>query len=141
MATLNIYWTLATSTPSGGYTVGYREEGSGAPYTLVSPNPTSSPVSISVPNNKVWEGYIASDCGTGPSTTVNWRARDPRSCNAYYNNSGSPINGINYTDCNTEIEYTNQTINGGESICVTSISGTDFAYLDSLGNCFDNPGT
>lgn len=51
--TLTVTFTGSTPAPSNGYIVGYRKAGSSASYTYVSPNPTTSPVTI--PNVPVCE--------------------------------------------------------------------------------------
>jgi hypothetical protein len=51
--TVTVNFTGSTPAPSNGYIVGYRKAGTSAAYTYVSPNPTTSPVSI--PNVPVCE--------------------------------------------------------------------------------------
>ena len=57
-------------------------------------------------------------------------------CDDYLNNQGTPLNGINYTDCNG-IAFTNVTVNAGDSICVLqgTLGGGDSGFLTLLGNC------
>jgi len=57
-------------------------------------------------------------------------------CDDYLNNQGTPLNGINYTDCNG-IAFTNVTVNVGDSICVLqgTLNGGDSGFLTLLGNC------
>lgn len=57
-------------------------------------------------------------------------------CDDMYNNTGSDLNGINYTDCGGT-QYINQTVGGGDSICVQqgTLSGGDSGFLINLGLC------
>jgi hypothetical protein len=56
-------------------------------------------------------------------------------CNDYFNNTGSPITGVDYTACDGT-PVTNDTVNPGQSICVQgSPSGGDSGFLILLGNC------
>lgn len=61
MATLSISFTPPAPPPADGYSVKYREVGTGT-WNNVTPNPTSSPVNITVANNKQWEGTVSSQC-------------------------------------------------------------------------------
>lgn len=62
MATLQISFTTPNTPPTNGYIVNYRKVGE-IEYTTISPNPTSSPVTIAgiAPGN--YEGNIQADCG------------------------------------------------------------------------------
>ena len=57
-------------------------------------------------------------------------------CDEYYNNTASPLNGINYTDCEG-IAYPSITVNPGEGICVIqgTLNGGDSGFLTNLGYC------
>lgn len=57
-------------------------------------------------------------------------------CIDYYNNTGNPLNGINYVDCSNNT-FTNVTVNAGDSICAQlgSLNGGDSGFLQNIGNC------
>lgn len=64
MGILTITFTETAPPPVGGYRVKYKKLGT-TTYSMVSPNPTSSPVVISdVIDNTAYEGSIRSDCGS-----------------------------------------------------------------------------
>lgn len=68
--TLQIAFTAATPTPVNGYIVKWRAVGDTA-YNTVSPNPTTSPVTIpNVPSCSGVEGTIQTNCGGGNTGTV-----------------------------------------------------------------------
>ena len=88
MATLTLSFTTDNN-PTNGYVVKYRETGT-SQYTTVTPNPMSSPVTISgLLGGTTYEGTIQGDCGNnqfGTLSTFNatvaaqWNmARDPSS--------------------------------------------------------------
>lgn len=63
MPSLVINFTPPSPVPSNGYIVNYRVVGGGA-YTLLTPNPTSSPIVIpDVLADTDYEGTIQSECG------------------------------------------------------------------------------
>lgn len=65
MATLTINFTPASPAPLNGYNVQYRAFGASS-YTTLTPNPTSSPVTIpGLADGTSYEGIIKSDCGDG----------------------------------------------------------------------------
>ena len=71
MATLTINFTPPSPVPFNGYIVKYRVKGSGGSYTQVSPNPTSSPVTITgLTASTNYEGSVQSDCSGIMSTVV-----------------------------------------------------------------------
>jgi hypothetical protein len=56
--------------PTKGYIVKYREVGT-SQYTIISPNPTSSPIIITgLGSGLSYEGTIQADCGNGQYGTV-----------------------------------------------------------------------
>jgi hypothetical protein len=57
-------------------------------------------------------------------------------CDDYLNNTGNPLNGINYTDCDGN-PLTNVTVGVGQSICVVqgTLNGGDSGFLINLGSC------
>jgi fibronectin type 3 domain-containing protein len=61
MADLIITFNEPVPAPSLGYLVKYREKGT-VMYTTLSPNPSSSPVTITVPSGKNWEGTVQAVC-------------------------------------------------------------------------------
>lgn len=67
MATLQIDFTAPTPVPANGFVVKYRQVGT-TPYTTVFPNPTSSPVIITIPSGTSYEGTIKSDCGNSSTS-------------------------------------------------------------------------
>jgi len=56
------------------------------------------------------------------------------SCDEYYNNTGGPLD-ITYTPCGTDTPVS-ITLTDGQSVCGTTFSGSGFAFLTHLGNCF-----
>lgn len=77
MANLTISFTAATPTPANGYRVKYWNIDNLANITTVSPNPTSSPVIISVPAGN-YAGTIESACGGGQFSSIqNFTANYP----------------------------------------------------------------
>lgn len=64
MPTLQIDFTVPSPAPVNGFIVKYRPIGT-TTYTTVFPNPTSSPVLITIPSGTGYEGTIKSDCGNG----------------------------------------------------------------------------
>lgn len=65
MATITITFDEPSPRPSQGYNVQYRIFGE-TEYTTVSPNPTSSPITITgLLDETTYEGIIKSDCGEG----------------------------------------------------------------------------
>lgn len=66
MATLTLEFFEPTPSPAGGYIVKYRVAGSGSAYTTVTPNPRSSPITITgVAAGMSYEGSVQSYCGNG----------------------------------------------------------------------------
>lgn len=64
MANLTISFTPASPAPANGYLVQYRIAGTFGAYTVVSPNPTNSPVIIAgLSPGTEYEGIIQADCG------------------------------------------------------------------------------
>jgi hypothetical protein len=57
-------------------------------------------------------------------------------CKDYYNNTGTSITGVNYTQCNGGA-ITNATIASGQSVCAVegSVSGGNSGFLTIIGNC------
>jgi hypothetical protein len=57
-------------------------------------------------------------------------------CDDYYNQTGSNITGVNFTDCNG-VSFTNYTVGAGQSICVEqgTLNGGDSGFLINLGFC------
>ena len=57
-------------------------------------------------------------------------------CDDYFNNTGNPLTGINYVDCDN-VSQTNVTVNPGQSICVQqgTLNGGDSGFLTNLGSC------
>jgi hypothetical protein len=73
---ITINFTPASPAPAAGYVVRYRPVGTTV-YTTVTPNPTASPVKISVEGGLDYEGDIKSDCGSSLySTPVYWFVED-----------------------------------------------------------------
>lgn len=64
MATLTVDFVEPTPAPVNGYVVKYRKVGETV-WSMVTPNPTSSPVVISDLDNTSYEGTVRSDCGSG----------------------------------------------------------------------------
>jgi hypothetical protein len=78
MATLRINFTPASPAPANGYVVRYRPVGTTV-YTTLSPNPTSSPVTIDVAENLEYEGYITASCAGGvESSQEHWTTSNCR---------------------------------------------------------------
>jgi hypothetical protein len=71
---------------------------------------------------------------TTPTPTPTFAGSTP--CDDYINNQGTPLNGINYTDCNGN-SFTNATVSVGQSICVVqgTLNGGDSGFLTQLGSC------
>jgi len=67
MATLTIDFTAPTPVPVNGFSVKYRKIGTST-YSTVYPNPTTSPILITVPAGESYEGVIKSDCGNASSS-------------------------------------------------------------------------
>ena len=63
MATLTINFTPASTPPANGYIVKYRKVGDPL-YTVISPNPTASPVIVSGLISGQYEGSVQSSCGS-----------------------------------------------------------------------------
>lgn len=61
-------------------------------------------------------------------------------CDEYFNNTGSPITGVNYVDCGGTV-FNNQTVDPNQSICVQqgTLNGGDSGFLINLGNCSVTP--
>lgn len=65
MATLTLEFVIPDPAPYGGFKVKYKQIGA-SEYTVITPNPVSSPVIISgLPAGAGYEGSISSDCGNG----------------------------------------------------------------------------
>lgn len=80
MATANIKFSTSGSAPNG-YRVRYRKIGDTGDYTTVSPNPTTSPATISNYNFVGIEGLIDADCGSGVySNPSPFKAMSPVLC-------------------------------------------------------------
>lgn len=68
MATLTLTFTAPTPSPANGYLVKYWEQGLPATVQTVVPNPTSSPITITVDPSKSYQGTIQAICGPGSSS-------------------------------------------------------------------------
>lgn len=68
--TLTISFTPANPAPSNGYRVRYWATSSPDIVTTVSPNPTSSPVTISGLAQNSYSGTVEADCGGGSYSSV-----------------------------------------------------------------------
>lgn len=80
MATITITFTPPSPVPANGYRVNYRKVGDTV-YTTLSPNPTTSPVTITgVLAGVAYEGTIESDCGGTYSTPISWSASAAPKC-------------------------------------------------------------
>jgi hypothetical protein len=57
-------------------------------------------------------------------------------CDEYFNNTGNPLTGINYTDCGGTV-FTNQSVDPNQSICVQqgTLNGGESGFLINLGSC------
>ena len=71
-----------------------------------------------------------------PTTTTTTTTVAPVLCDEYFNNTGNPLTGINYTDCGGTV-FTNQSVDPNQSICVQqgSLNGGDSGLLINLGSC------
>ena len=69
-----------------------------------------------------------------PPTTTTTTTSTPVLCDEYYNNTASPITGVDYTDCNGTI-LVNQTVDPGQSICAQQGSVSGGGFLINLGSC------
>jgi hypothetical protein len=69
MATLSISFPLVTPTPQAGYRVTYWPTDSPSSSTVVSPNPTTSPVLITGLNGSSYTGTVEVSCGGGNFST------------------------------------------------------------------------
>lgn len=69
-----------------------------------------------------------------PPTTTTTTTPVPVICDELYNNTGSDITGVDYTDCNGTI-LTNQTVGSGQSICAQQGTVSGGGFLTNLGNC------
>jgi hypothetical protein len=100
MATLKITFTPASPAPNLGYRVKYREVGTTA-WIYVTPNPTSSPVLIpGVPNGKLWEGTIESQCSNNKFSIPRSFTIDNRPpCTQYTIVAGSTGANIDWMGC------------------------------------------
>lgn len=67
MATLTIDFTVPIPAPVNGFIVKYRPVGT-TTYTTVFPNPTASPIIVTVPAGTAYEGTIKSDCGNSSTS-------------------------------------------------------------------------
>jgi hypothetical protein len=76
------------------------------------------------------------DCCPTPTPTPTTTFAGSTPCDDYINNQGTPLNGINYTDCNGN-SFTNATVSVGQSICVVqgTLGGGDSGFLTLLSNC------
>lgn len=73
-------------------------------------------------------------CCSNVTTTTTTTTVEPILCDELYNNTGSDITGVGYTDCNGTI-LTNQTVGSGQSICAQQGSVSGGGFLTNLGNC------
>lgn len=69
-----------------------------------------------------------------PTTTTTTTTLEPVICDELYNNTGSDITGVDYTDCGGTI-LTNQTVGSGQSICAQQGTVSGGGFLTNLGNC------
>lgn len=113
MATASISFSTSGSAPNG-YRVRYRKLGDTGSYTTVSPNPTTSPATISGFTSAGIEGLIDADCGSGTySAAQSFSAMNVINCgetvsdiysgtSAYsYNNNKVRLNLFNWVSTNT----------------------------------------
>lgn len=102
MSNIKIVFSAPSPVPSLGYVVKYREVGT-TTWSTVSPNPTASPVYISVPDGKNWEGTIASQCdGSTLSSEEVWSIDDTLTCKTYRITGSPDVVGsgdVSYVDC------------------------------------------
>jgi hypothetical protein len=92
-------------------------------------------INLTLPTTTTTTSSTSSTTSTSStSTTTTTTTAAP--CDDYYNNLGTPMVGINYTDCNGT-PVTAATVNPGQSICVQpgTLSGGDSGLLILLGNC------
>lgn len=74
MPVLTVSFSTPSPVPVNGFQVFYRESGT-TTYTQLTPNVFTSPVTITVPDNVEYDGYIICDCGSGvDSTQTNFTA-------------------------------------------------------------------
>lgn len=67
--TLTITFAETTPDPQGGYRVTYWPTNSPASATVITPNPTSSPVTITGLNGTSYSGSVEAVCGGGTFST------------------------------------------------------------------------
>lgn len=85
MPNLNISFTPVSPTPTNGYRVRYWNVNTPGTIITVSPNPTSSPVSITGVAEGCYAGTVESACGGGQfSSTVSFNACSPAPTYYYY---------------------------------------------------------
>lgn len=143
----NLTVNITSSTvPANGFIVKYRQIGS-SNYTLVSPNPTSSPVVITgIDNTKAFEGYVESSCTQSFTSTISKFSAGTFSylnpfdylVIRYKNNSGgvnlNSFTGLINTGTSYDISYGSNTNWVGDSEPSTS------PYLTFAGNNTGNGG-
>lgn len=118
MPNLNISFTPASPTPANGYRVRYWNVNTPGTIITVSPNPASSPVSITGVAEGCYAGTVESACGSGQfSSTVSFSACSPSPTYYYY--------ALNEYACSTCTLGSTNKVGRSTSVLSTS-SGTHY---------------
>jgi len=82
--TLTISFTPVSPAPPNGYRVKYWKLSNPALVTTIFPNPTTSPINITVPNFESYAGTVEASCTGGTYSTIqNWTANEQFVMQAY----------------------------------------------------------
>lgn len=136
MAVIRITFTEHNPAPAFGYVVKYREVGT-LLYTTVTPNPTSSPVDITVLDGKNWEGTVQAHCDNSTiSPAANWTANTPPS-GPTFNQFEAAFSATEFGVCNGPVGlYWSPDIPQGGDVVLGASLYFDSDGLNSLGDGF-----
>lgn len=110
MGNIIINFNTVDPAPANGYRIKYRKVGDST-YTVVSPNPTTSPATITgVDNSFSYEGTIQSDCSNGIYSTAVSFSVDP--C---VGDDKKVVNGV--CETGTRLNISSEDLGGGSFAC------------------------
>jgi hypothetical protein len=130
---VNLWWKTTWGLPTV-YSV--QINGSGQVTSVKNcstcPTPTPTPTMSLTPT----QTPTVTPTSATPTPTPSITPTNAVLCDDMFNNTGNPLTGISYTDCNGT-PFTNATVNPGDSICVQqgTLGGGDSGFLINLGNC------
>ena len=117
MEIITIEFDNPADQPAKGYVVKYRQVGT-MMWTYLSENPSASPIQISVPDGKAWEGTIQAQCSDDSfGQELSWEAK--KSACPYSLVPYAIPQGINNTSCDDSWWFMQLVDNNGSEVVNT----------------------